>query len=138
MTTARRSKRPDRARRREVPFDEAFDALHEESDVGVVLLDPHGAVAATNHAASRVLGVTAAAARGRSGTTLLRTVVPGDDPAKEALRAPRTEREVHLVTPDGGEAPVTEATLLRTPELALRALTLATIALAAALIATHA
>ena len=43
-----------------------------------------------------------------------------------------------IVYADGGEAPVTEATLLRTPELALRALTLATIALAAALIATHA
>jgi hypothetical protein len=38
---------------------------------------------------------------------------------------------------DGGEEPLTTGTLLRTPELALRALTLATIALAAALLATH-
>ncbi len=43
-----------------------------------------------------------------------------------------------IVYADGGVAPVTEDTLLRTPELALRALTLATIALAAALLATHA
>jgi two-component system sensor histidine kinase HydH len=106
MATTRGSKRAARTRRSEVPFDEAFDALHDESDLGVVLLDPRGSVTAMNHAAGRVLGVTAAAARGRSGTTLLRTVVPGDDPAREALRAPRTEREVHLVTPDGGEAPV--------------------------------
>jgi hypothetical protein len=38
---------------------------------------------------------------------------------------------------DGRQEPLTTATLLRTPELALRALTLATIALAAALLATH-
>jgi len=43
-----------------------------------------------------------------------------------------------IVYADGAEAPVTEDTLLRTPELALRTLTLATIALAAALLATHA
>jgi hypothetical protein len=43
-----------------------------------------------------------------------------------------------IVYADGHEAPVTEDTLLRTPELALRTLTLATIALAAALLATHA
>lgn len=43
-----------------------------------------------------------------------------------------------IVYADGGVVPVTEDTLLRTPELALRALTLATIALAAALLATHA
>ena len=39
---------------------------------------------------------------------------------------------------DGSEEPIDAATLLRTPELALRALTLAVIALAAALLATHA
>ena len=39
---------------------------------------------------------------------------------------------------DGREEPIDAATLLRTPELALRALTLAVIALAAALLATHA
>jgi hypothetical protein len=38
---------------------------------------------------------------------------------------------------DGSEEPLTAATLLRAPELGLRALTLATIALAAALLATH-
>jgi hypothetical protein len=52
----------------------------------------------------------------------------------------RRVREVSgtMVYADGEEAPVTEDTLLRTPELALRTLTLATIALAAALLATHA
>jgi hypothetical protein len=39
---------------------------------------------------------------------------------------------------DGSEEPIDAATLLRTPELALRALTLAAIALAVALLATHA
>ena len=43
-----------------------------------------------------------------------------------------------IVHADGREEPVTAANLLRTPELALRALTLATIAFAAALVATHA
>jgi hypothetical protein len=43
-----------------------------------------------------------------------------------------------IVHADGGEAPVTKDTLLRTPELALRTLTLATLALAAALLAMHA
>ncbi len=38
---------------------------------------------------------------------------------------------------DGREEPLTAATLVQTPELALRALTLATIALAAALLAVH-
>jgi hypothetical protein len=42
-----------------------------------------------------------------------------------------------IVHADGHEEPVTAATLLRTPELALRALTLATIAFAAALVARH-
>jgi hypothetical protein len=43
-----------------------------------------------------------------------------------------------IVHADGREAPVTKDTLLRTPELALRTLTLATLALAAALLAMHA
>ena len=42
-----------------------------------------------------------------------------------------------IVHEDGREEPVTAGTLLRAPELALRALTLATIALATALVATH-
>jgi hypothetical protein len=42
-----------------------------------------------------------------------------------------------IVHEDGRREPITAATLLRTPELALRALTLATIAFAAALVATH-
>jgi hypothetical protein len=42
-----------------------------------------------------------------------------------------------IVHADGREEPVTAETLLRAPELALRALTLATIALAAALVASH-
>jgi heme O synthase-like polyprenyltransferase len=42
-----------------------------------------------------------------------------------------------IVHADGREEPITAATLLRAPELALRSLTLATIALAAALVAGH-
>jgi hypothetical protein len=42
-----------------------------------------------------------------------------------------------IVHDDGREEPITSATLLRTPELALRALTLAVISLAAALLLTH-
>ena len=42
-----------------------------------------------------------------------------------------------VVYHDGLEEPVTRETLLRTPELALRALTLATVSLAAALVALH-
>jgi two-component system sensor histidine kinase HydH len=107
MATTGGSKRPARTPRRDVlPFDEAFDVLLEDTDLGVIVLDPRGDVAGINPAASRIFGVAGASARGTSGTELLRTVVPGDDPAREALRTARTEREVHLVTPDGGEAPV--------------------------------
>jgi hypothetical protein len=45
--------------------------------------------------------------------------------------------EGRVVHYDGRQESITPATLLRTPELALRALTLATISLAAALILTH-
>jgi hypothetical protein len=42
-----------------------------------------------------------------------------------------------IIYADGHEESLTAATLLRTPELALRTLTLAMITLAAALVATH-
>lgn len=81
-------------------------ALMADSDAGVMLVDPHGRIADLNPAAARVLGTTAARARRGRAADLLRTVVAGDDPARDAFRRASTERELVLVTRSGGEVPV--------------------------------
>lgn len=80
--------------------------LMADSDSGVVLLDPAGRVSSLNPAAARMLGTSPSRARRARGSELVRTVVPGDDPVREAFRAARTEREAVLSAPDGRECPV--------------------------------
>jgi two-component system sensor histidine kinase HydH len=77
-----------------------------DSDAGVVLIDPLGRVAGVNPAAARLLGIPAQRARRAHASDLLRTVVAGDDPARDAFRRASTERDVVLVTHSGGEVPV--------------------------------
>jgi two-component system sensor histidine kinase HydH len=72
----------------------------------VVVLDPRARVVALNRAALRLLGVREATARGRPASELIRTVLPGDDPVAEALRATTSERELLLAARGGGEVPV--------------------------------
>jgi two-component system sensor histidine kinase HydH len=77
-----------------------------DSDAGVVLVDPLGRVCELNSAAARLLGIPALGARRAHVSDLLRTVVAGDDPARDAFRRASTERDVVLVTRSGGEVPV--------------------------------
>jgi PAS domain S-box-containing protein len=84
-----------------------------DSDAGVMLVDPSGRVHEVNQAAARLIGLTAARARKSRAVDLLRTVIAGDDPARDAFKSASTEREVVLVSRSGGEVPV----LLRTIRL---------------------
>ena len=88
-----------------------FRALLDDSESGILLLDPERRVVEINQAAQRLLSLTPAACR-RPANELLKTVLPGDDPVAEAYRSPRTEREAMLVARHG-EIPV----LLRTYRL---------------------
>lgn len=81
-------------------------ALIDGSEHGVLVLDARGRVTDLNAAAARLMGVSVDGARGRPASGILRTVLPDDDPAAEALREPRVEREIVLASRTGGETPV--------------------------------
>jgi two-component system, NtrC family, sensor histidine kinase HydH len=87
------------------PLETAGRLLMADAEHAVLLLDPRGRVASANPAALRLLGVRGAV-RGKAAATLVRTVVPGDDPVAETYRATTTERELLLAAPGGGEVPV--------------------------------
>ena len=72
-------------------------ALLEDAETGVLLIDPRGRIALSNRAGRRVLG--------RGSAPALRTVVPGEDPIREARRRARGEHETVLVGPGGSEVP---------------------------------
>lgn len=82
-------------------------ALTEDADVGVLLIDPHGRLAASNTFGRRLLS------SGGSSAPVLRTVVSSEDPLREARLHPRTESETVLIPGDGNEVPA----LLRTYRL---------------------
>jgi signal transduction histidine kinase len=82
------------------------DALLRGLDVGVVMLDPDGRVAEINAAAARMLELVPARARGLEAGSLIHTVVPGQDPVRDAFRARGGECEVVLRTGSDGELPV--------------------------------
>jgi signal transduction histidine kinase len=77
-----------------------------DSESGVLLVDPRGRSAALNPVAASLCGVTAARARGKAASEVLRTVVAGDDPVREAFRRAGTEREAVLLSRSGAEVPV--------------------------------
>ncbi len=80
-------------------------ALFEDTDSAVLRIDVHGRVQELNAAAGRLFGVSAARARGAVASTLVRTLIPGDDPVAQALASPRIERDLVLATREG-EVPV--------------------------------
>jgi len=94
------------AARARLPLEAIVGAMMQDSDAGIVVLDPRGRVRALNPAAERLLSVRAGQARLRPGSSLLRTVVAGDDPVEDAYRAPKLERETVLINAEGEEIPV--------------------------------
>lgn len=88
------------------PLEPGFRALMDDAESAVLVLDPHGHVAAVNPAALRLLGVQAVRVQGADAATLLRTVVAGEDLARDVFASPRLEREALLHTPGAGEVPV--------------------------------
>jgi len=88
------------------PLPELAEALLDDADAGVILIDPRDRVASLNAAGGRMLGVPAARMRGRKASELVRTLVPGDDPIRDARGKARTERELVLVAARGAELPV--------------------------------
>ena len=89
-----------------IPHEGVMRALMDHDDLGVVLIDPRGRVAQANPALLRLVGTTPARAIGEAATELLRTIVPGDDPVREAFRAAAMEREAVLHARGGAEVPV--------------------------------
>ncbi|HTM56913.1 MAG TPA: ATP-binding protein [Candidatus Udaeobacter sp.] len=79
------------------PYDAVIGALLEDADTGVLLIDPRGRIAAINRAGKRVLS--------RGSAPALRTVVPGEDPIREARDRARGEHETVLLAASGGEVP---------------------------------
>jgi nitrogen-specific signal transduction histidine kinase len=88
------------------PLDATFRALMEGSESGVLLIDPQRRVESANAAALKLLGVTAARARGAEAAELLRTIVAGEDLARDVASASNLEREAVLHTPGAGDVPV--------------------------------
>ncbi|MBI1799777.1 MAG: hypothetical protein HYR73_08845 [Candidatus Eisenbacteria bacterium] len=82
------------------PHDAVIRALLEDAEIGVLLVDPRGRIESMNRAGGRVLS---RAARGAARS--LRTVVPGEDPVREARARARGEFETVLVGEGGGEMP---------------------------------
>jgi two-component system sensor histidine kinase HydH len=94
-----------RGTRAAAPFEAVLRALTEDADVGVLLIDPHGRLAASNAFGRRLL-----AAGGGRGRPQLRTVVASEDPLRDARLHARTESETVLLPSGGNEVPA----LLRT------------------------
>ena len=98
---ARKTRRTDA-----FPLDATFRALMEGAESGVLLIDPRRRVDSVNAAALKLLGVTAARARGADASELLQTVVAGEELARDVATAARIEREAVLHTPGAGDVPV--------------------------------
>jgi two-component system sensor histidine kinase HydH len=88
------------------PLETVLRVVLADSDDGVLVLDPKGRIRDLNPAASRLFGWPPSRMRRARAADLLRTAVVGDDPARDAFRRGRTERDTMLVTPSGGEVPV--------------------------------
>jgi len=78
-----------------------------DADAAVLLLDPQGRVRDLNPAAERLLSLRRAEALGAVGSELIRTVVPGEDPVRDAGRTAAAEADIVLSTRAGTELPVT-------------------------------
>jgi len=90
---------------RRPPPESLARALMMDSDAGVLIVDPSGRVQELNPAAAGILGLSVTRVRGSRAVDLLRTVVAGDDPVRDAFRRASTEREIVLLARSGGEVP---------------------------------
>ncbi len=97
---------PSAAGRTRINLEALLRAVTRDSDAGILVLDPKRRVNALNPAAERLLSVRVATARGKAASSLVRTVVAGDDPVADAFRVARLERDTVLVNTDGAEIPV--------------------------------
>ncbi len=97
---------PSAAGRTRIDYEALLRAVARDSDAGILVLDPKRRVHTLNPAGERLLSVRAPAVRGKPGSTLLRTVVAGDDPVADAFKAAQLERDTVLVNADGAEIPV--------------------------------
>lgn len=88
------------------PWEALVRALMEDAETGVLVLDPDSRVRAANAAVERLLGLGGPQLRHAAAGDVLRTVVAGDDPLRDARRRVRTEGEVVLHTPGAGDVPV--------------------------------
>jgi signal transduction histidine kinase len=88
------------------PLAALLEALVSGSEAGVLVVDPFGTITSVNPTALRILALGASRVRGARAENVLRTVVVGDDPVRDAFRASHTERETVLVTGAGGEVPL--------------------------------
>ncbi len=88
------------------PLDAGFRALMDDAESGVLVLDSRRRVASANPAALKLLGTTLARARATDASVLLRTVVAGEDLARDVFASARLEREALLHTPGAGDVPV--------------------------------
>ena len=88
------------------PLETGFRALMDDAESGVLVLDPRRRVTSANPAALKLLGLTLARARAMEPSALLRTVVAGEDLARDVFSAARLEREAVLHTPGAGDVPV--------------------------------
>src|SRR5262245_45731287 len=106
----RRSRVPPRAGRgsrgRALPHADLVRVLLADSEAGVLLVDSSGRVADLNATAAGLFGVPAARLKGARAAELLKTVVAGDDPMREAFRRATSEREAVLAAGSGAELPV--------------------------------
>ena len=89
-----------------LPHEALVRALMDHDDLGVLLIDPRRRVAQANASALRLIGTARARAIGGSASDLLRTVVTGDDPVRDAFRVVSLEREAVLHARGGAEVPV--------------------------------
>ncbi len=92
------------------PVDDGFRVLMEDAESGVLVLDPERRVASANPAALKLLGISRDKVRRAEASTVLRTVVAGEDLARDAFAATELEREAVLHTPGAGDVPVLLAT----------------------------
>ena len=88
------------------PLDATFRALMEGSESGVLLIDPQRRVESANAAALKLLGVTAARARGAEATSRARSSPATTVRSSSAASASNLEREAVLHTPGAGDVPV--------------------------------
>jgi len=96
-----------RARRQGSPPASALvRALLDDAEAGALLVDPDGLVSDTNAAAARVLGQAQDRLVGPRAADVLRTVVAGDEPVRDAFRTATTERDAVLHSRTSGDLPV--------------------------------